>query len=92
MIVLVYISLTIGVASLAFDIVATRWHIKDRKHLHGGGHANHVAEIVADKLSQPILTWPVASHRDMDTFLRERYPVEPGMEVYGAGAESEDVR
>ena len=50
MTVLVYATLVIALASLAFDIVATRWHLKDRKHLHGGGHAHHVAEIVVGKL------------------------------------------
>lgn len=67
--ILTLVTLVMALASLAFDVVATRWHIKDRKHLHGGGHANHVAEIVVDKIRQP-----PASRQDMDTFLRDRYP------------------
>jgi hypothetical protein len=69
MTVLVYATLVIALASLVFDIIAIRWHFHDRKHLHGGGHANHVAEIVVSKLNQP-----PASRQDMDTFLRARYP------------------
>ena len=52
MTVLIYATLVIALASLVFDIIATRWHLKDRKHLHGGGHANHVAEIVVSKLGE----------------------------------------
>ena len=67
MTVLVYATLIIALASLVFDVVATRWHLQDRKHLHGGGHAHHVAEIVVGKLTDK---------QNMDVFLREHYPAE----------------
>lgn len=39
-------------ASLVFDVIATRWHLQDRKHGHkiADHHTIQIAEKVADRL------------------------------------------